>query len=208
MKMLDALIASQLRAPNGLLGYLAGWWMNTFNQEMIASAVEKLGIGPHDRVLDIGFGGGITLQLLTQYANRGVVAGIDISDTMLRHAKISHACLIKQGRVELKRGSIESIPFDNHSFDRICTINTVYFWRDPMIAISEVHRVLKSGGVVVIAFRPREEMSNLKISRYGFTLYDAIIISDTLYKAGFTNIKVEQARDAHLRYLSIVATKH
>lgn len=47
-------------------------------------------------------------------------------------------------RFELYDGSV--FPFGDEGFDRLFTVNTIYFWEDPAHTLSEVHRVLKPGG--------------------------------------------------------------
>ena len=47
-------------------------------------------------------------------------------------------------RFELYDGSV--FPFGDEEFDRLFTVNTIYFWEDPAHTLSEVHRVLKPGG--------------------------------------------------------------
>lgn len=181
--------------------------MNRFNRQMTTDAVERLSIKPQHTVLDIGFGGGEALKLMGQRAYKGLVVGIDISDTMLRHAQRTHATWITQGRVRVRKGSIESIPYASDSFEGICTINTVYFWNELSGAAHELHRVLKPSGAIVIAFRPRSDMSTLEIARYGFKLYDSPAIVHALESAGFIDLTVEEGCDAHLRYLLVGARK-
>ena len=200
-------MARQLQKPTGLLGYIAGQWMNRFNRQMTTYAVERLSIEPQHAVLDIGFGGGEALKLMGQRAYKGLVVGIDISDTMLRHAQRTYATWITQGRIRVGKGSVESIPFASDSFDRICTINTVYFWNELSGAAHEVHRALKPGGLIVIAFRPRSDMSTLEIVRYGFKLYDSPAIVQALESAGFIDLTIEEGCDAHLCYLLVGAMK-
>src|SRR5690606_9635685 len=80
-----------------------------------------------------------------------------------------------------------ALPFADMSFDRIVTVNTLYFWENPLAYACEIHRVLKSdGGVFCLAFVEGEFMKNLPFASYGFELYDRKMAENLLENAGFT----------------------
>jgi ubiquinone/menaquinone biosynthesis C-methylase UbiE len=60
--------------------------------------------------LEIGFGPGVIIQCLSKLASAGHVAGIDPSLGMVEQARAWNAIAIKDGRVDLRRGSAESLP--------------------------------------------------------------------------------------------------
>src|SRR5436309_4010136 len=76
----------QFARPSGLLGRLAGRLMakGIEDDEWLTSLLE---IKPYDRVLEVGFGPGVAIELIAARAANGLVAGIDPSDVMLREAK-------------------------------------------------------------------------------------------------------------------------
>ncbi len=77
-------IAKQLSNPTGLLGRIMGFLMNRHNAKMNDFAVKLLEIASIDRVLEIGFGGGVTVPKLL--ANAAFVGGLDRSDAMVKLA--------------------------------------------------------------------------------------------------------------------------
>ena len=93
---------------------------------MNAFAVGQLQLAPSDRVLEIGFGGGSTLAALLNTA--AFVAGVDRSRDVISWAKRHFAKAIESGRAEFRQGNVESLPFNEAAFDKVCTVNTVYFW--------------------------------------------------------------------------------
>ena len=104
--------------------------------------------------LDVGCGPGYTLIPLIKKG--WDVAGIDISEEMLERAKknISEAdCDVTQ--VPLSKGSIEDLQFEDNSFDSIACIGVVEYLKSDGKALSELHRVLKPGGTLVITIRNR-----------------------------------------------------
>ncbi|HEU5313924.1 MAG TPA: class I SAM-dependent methyltransferase, partial [Candidatus Udaeobacter sp.] len=103
-------------------------------------AVEQLELQPADHVLEIGFGGGITLPALISRAP--FLGAIDRSPDVVKWAKKKFSGSIKAGRAEFRDGSVEAIPFDAAAFDKVCTVNTIYFWRSLDAGFAEIQRVL------------------------------------------------------------------
>src|SRR5207237_4861566 len=81
-----------------------------------AWVTELLEIGPRDRVLEVGFGPGVIIQRLSKLARDGHVAGIDPSQAMLEQARARNAIGLEDGLVDLRHGSVESLPFDDNTF--------------------------------------------------------------------------------------------
>src|SRR6266542_1474448 len=124
--MTPRFIARQLSCPTGLSGRIIGGLMNRRNLRMNSFAVKQLMLHPRDRVLEIGFGGGVALPSLLSGAR--YVAGIDRSRDVVRRARDRYAQAVAQGRAEFRVGAVESLPFVAASFEKVCTVNTVYFW--------------------------------------------------------------------------------
>jgi len=100
--------------------------MNRHNALMNAFAVRQLKLEPSDRVLEIGFGGGGALPSLMDAA--AFIAGVDRSDDVIGWAKRRFSRQIRTGRADFRQGDVESLPFNTAAFDKVCTVNTVYFW--------------------------------------------------------------------------------
>jgi SAM-dependent methyltransferase len=90
------------------------------------------------RLLDIGCGTGLELQLATQ---RGaVVSGIDVSVGMLEVAEE------RLPDADLRVHDLQSLPFDDGTFDAVTAVNSFQFADDPIAAITDAARVLAPGG--------------------------------------------------------------
>jgi len=104
-------------------------------------------IGPLSRenVLDVGCGTGALLgQIRRKYPN-AKLAGIDISTDMLEMAGR------RLGRsVELKQGQAESLPYTDAEFDVVVSTSVFHLIRNPHLALTEIRRVLKPHGRVII----------------------------------------------------------
>ena len=184
------IVAQQLSHPTGLFGRLIGRLMNRHNAKMNAFALELLELTPADRVLEIGFGGGVTLSTLIERA--GFVAGIDRSQVMAERAKAQYAGDVAAGRAEFREGTIEALPFEAASFDKVCTVNTIYFWRSLEVGFAEIHRVLTPGGRAVIGFLPKSHMDRMGMPRDIFTARATEDVVAALENEGFVSLRVER----------------
>src|SRR6185369_3759115 len=109
-------------------------------------AIARMRVEPDSRVLDIGCGSGWASRLLAEYAFNGRVTGIDISDEMVRVAaeqSKSHA------NVDFEVASAEQLPFADNEFTHAFSMESLYYYRNIPKALSEIHRVLKNGGLFV-----------------------------------------------------------
>lgn len=97
------------------------------------------------RVLEVSFGTG---WLLTQYAGEVEAHGVDLNHRMVAIAKRN---LRRAGLdAELRQANVEDLPYENDRFDTV--VNTMAFsgYPDGARAITELHRVLRPGGRLLI----------------------------------------------------------
>jgi ubiquinone/menaquinone biosynthesis C-methylase UbiE len=142
-----------LDCPRGRFGWIAGKIMEWGNAAMNALAVEALEVQPDDQVLEIGFGPGAALAEIARLAPRGFAAGIDPSEAMISQVSRKLRNGIAAERVELKLGTASSIPYEDGRFDRVLTVNSIYFWDQTDSALREIRRVMQRGGRFVLVFR-------------------------------------------------------
>jgi ubiquinone/menaquinone biosynthesis C-methylase UbiE len=142
----------QYRSPSGIVGWLAGERMVRQHRPETAWTLDLLEIQPTDTVLEVGCGAGQAIKLAAEKADDGRVMGIDLSELMVRVATRRNAQAVKAGRVALLQGNMTALPFEDQHFDKIMTIHTFYFWSEPSQPLSELYRVLKPGGRLIITF--------------------------------------------------------
>lgn len=174
--------------PSGLPGRLGGAIMARGNRRHAAWVIDLLDVHPHDRVLEVGFGPGVAVDLLTGSALH--VAGIDPSPVMLRQAAKRNADAISEGRADLRQGSVDRMPFADGSFDKALAVNSMQVWPDATAGLREIRRVLGSGGTLALAFNVHSGQT-----REG--------IPDTVMAAGFTDCRVAETDQA----FCVLATK-
>jgi ubiquinone/menaquinone biosynthesis C-methylase UbiE len=152
--------------PRGVLGRLGGIIMAGMNREAAAQIIEMLDFRPDDKVLEVGFGPGVAVQLLLHRVPAGSVAGIDYSQEMVRQAAARNAAALRNRRVDLRYGSVERLPFADETFDKALAINSMQAWPDAHAGLREIQRVLKHGGNVALGFtvnsgQPKEGVAEL-----------------------------------------------
>jgi ubiquinone/menaquinone biosynthesis C-methylase UbiE len=150
---------AQFGHPTGLMGWLVGLIMSIENRERIDWAIDLLDVKPEDRVLEIGFGPGLAIKRLSAHASRGFVAGVDVSDVMLRQAQNRNRDAMRVGRVELRQGTVEHLPYTDKRFDKALAINSLHHWPDQQAGLTELYRVLKSDGILAIVEQPPSKMT-------------------------------------------------
>ena len=199
-------LAAQLCQPSGLFGkFIMANFLNQGNERMNHFAVEQLDIKPTDIVLDIGFGGGVTIAEMLKTIDTGKIYGVDFSQEMLIQSKRKFKQEIESGKVSIEFGDVKQLPFDKNTFDKICTVNTIYFWEEPLASLEEIKRVMKSSSKLVVGIRSADKMKQLAVTQYNFRLYDTSAVRDLLIEAGFINISIEQRDDLKLDYAMITA---
>jgi ubiquinone/menaquinone biosynthesis C-methylase UbiE len=138
--------------PKGILGQLGGVIMARVNRDAAAQIIELLKVRPDDKVLEIGFGPGVAIQLLLQRLPAGSVAGVDQSQEMVSQAAARNADALRNRRADLRYGSAEPLPFADHTFDKVLAINSMQAWPDASAGLREIWRVLRHGGIVALGF--------------------------------------------------------
>jgi ubiquinone/menaquinone biosynthesis C-methylase UbiE len=138
--------------PEGVLGRLGGVIMARMNRDAATEIIQMLDIRPDDKLLEVGFGPGVAIQLLLDRVPAGSVAGIDYSQEMVRQAAARNAAALRNRRVDLRYGSVERLPFADEAFDKALAINSMQAWPDARAGLREIQRVLKRGGSVALGF--------------------------------------------------------
>lgn len=140
--------------PHGVLGRLGGLIMARTNQKCAAWVIDRLEILSNDKILEVGFGPGVGIELLGRSAPAGYVAGVDPSKEMVEAATARNAKALKSGQVDLRIGSVERLPFDDNIFGKALAINSMQVWLDAMAGLREIRRVLKAGGRIALGGIP------------------------------------------------------
>ena len=95
--------------------------------------------------LEIAVGTGLNLP---HYPEGVPLTGIDLSPEMLALAHERASSIPRE--VDLKEGDAHDLPFDNDLFDTVIATYSLCNIPDPNLAVSEMKRVLKPGGTLIL----------------------------------------------------------
>lgn len=125
-------------------------WRDAGNSaaHLLPVLIEKASKNPILSLLDVGAGSGTITASLASYIPRGRVIATDISEEILGKA-LRHAKSVGALNVEVRKGSIYELPFEDGSFDVVHASQLLAHLDDPVNAVREMVRVArKPGGVV------------------------------------------------------------
>jgi SAM-dependent methyltransferase len=156
-------------------------WYFVGTRKLVLDKLTRLGKARQSRlmILDAGCGSGALMKVLE---DRGTAVGIDISEEAMHYSGM-------RGVRYLVQGSTAMIPFKDSQFDVVFSIDVLYHQgvEDDVVALRELHRVLKEGGALVM---------NLPAYNFLFSSHDRVVhtrsrytraeITGKLCKAGFT----------------------
>ena len=207
--ILAKFIARQLRKPSGFFGkYFLTHLLNRSNKAMNDQVLHLLQVQPDDRILEVGFGGGDLLTRMAEDIDNGLITGIDFSADVIEIGMKRFQLLLDMGKLEIHCADVSALSFDANSFNKICAVNTIYFWSDVEQALQELLRVLQSKGLIMISLSTRESMNNLgEITQHGFNSYSAEEVKQLLGKAGFINVRIMFGNNRHGEFICAVGEK-
>jgi ubiquinone/menaquinone biosynthesis C-methylase UbiE len=177
-------------------------FMNMCHAPLTNWGLSLIGIQDGWTMLDIGCGGGATLQRLTKRSKGCMVYGIDISEeSVAKAANVNAAVLNKQ--VFVTQGSAEKLPYEDWKFDLVTAVETVYFWPNLPHCLQEVRRVLKPGGKFAIMVEVADENSKWVTLVDGMKAYTPEKLQEMLTDAGFLQTEIHRKKPMYATILGV-----
>jgi len=109
--------------------------------------LDQMKLARDENVLDVGSGAGWLVRLIAERVPEGRIIGMDISDEMVRRARRNYVAVENAMFVV---GSADEIPWDANFFTHAISVESAYYWPDPVRGLREIHRVLREGGAAWI----------------------------------------------------------
>ncbi|ADI73806.1 Methyltransferase type 11 [Methanohalobium evestigatum Z-7303] len=198
------------KKPMGYEGREVAREMNERHFDLWKWGLEHISINPDYLVLDVGCGGGKAIQILADFCPYGKVHGIDYSEEMVSMAQEVNNELVKNNHVEIKYGTVSSIPYSDNTFDLVTAFETYYFWPDLENDLKEIYRVLKPEGVLLIVNEVYkngnfDERNMEYVNTLDMHYHNPKEHKEILVKTGFTS--VETYTKPENNWITIIAKK-
>jgi len=154
-------------------------------------------------IVDLGTGPGILSIELHKLLPQAKIIGVDLSSDMLEIAR-RNADEARVSNYETRLGRAEEIPVESNSVNLVVTQSSFHEWEDPQKGLSEILRILKPGGSLILKDYNRVWLSGWRRSLLKFLLtmvgesYEDHVgmfrftfdkVADLLREAGFDEIK-------------------
>ena len=197
-------IAAQFGRPAGLPGALAGFIMahRSSNRERNRWAISLLNLKPGDSVLEVGFGPGMAIREMGRVVTTGIIWGLDHSPVMVRQASRRNARAVAAGKVKLLAGSVSTIPPSIGPLDKILSVNTYQFWKNPDTAAGALYARMNPRGLIAIVHQPRKPGSvDADADAAGEK------IAQCLGRAGFGNVRIEKNQMKPVAAVCVIGEK-
>jgi cyclopropane fatty-acyl-phospholipid synthase-like methyltransferase len=188
LAMLRKFIASHLKKPSGLPGIFTSNFMIKNNQKNYDRLVKDLVIHPGDKLLEIGYGPGVGINMVAKLCPSCTIHGIDFSKLMYQRASNYNKEFIDDGRVDLRFGDFLESTFDS-SYDIVFCLNVVYFWNELIPPFRKVWSILKEGGRFHIFMAHKNMLIEKKAPDSVFNKYSLEQVMEALHAAGFKSVE-------------------
>ena len=191
-------IASQLKLPTGEKGIEIGNMMNETNINMTRHSIQNLNISNENKILELGHGNAGHVEFLFEQAENLKYYGLEMSELMFQEARQTNRNFVSQKQAFFSLYDGNKIPFENDFFDKIFTVNTIYFWQKPEELLAEIYRVLKPNGNFCLTFAEEDFMKQLPFTQFEFELYSTEkaqeLIKKTPFKIVYTETQTEKVK--------------
>ena len=144
-----------------------------------SKSIKIIDLHQASRLLDVGCGTGIFLEILEKKYPSALLYGIDPNQAMLEKASEKVT-----SKVVLDLGSAEFLPYESQSFDWVVLSNCLGHIKYQEVALGEAHRVLKNDGKVIITDWTKDFLAmrlvNLYTQLFDYAEYNSLMSSETI----------------------------
>jgi SAM-dependent methyltransferase len=183
----------QASHPSGAFGWLLAVVWSFDLRKLNRATVERLEIGPTDDVLDVGCGPGTGVREAAKRAVDGKVTGLDVSETVLYLAKRRNRDAVRTGQIRFAHVDGADLGLAPQSLDRIFSVHSIYFWKDPTDILRQLAEALRPDGRLVLAFRPDGPAVPTRFRDGTYRFYTADEVQAMAFSAGFRSVRVVSA---------------
>jgi len=134
----------------------------------IKLGLKLLGDKKYQRMLDVGFGGGVITPELAQHAQE--YFGVDVH----KNIDLVREILLAEGveNINLQHAA-DNLPFEDNYFDCVWCMSVLEFIDQPEKTIAEIKRVARDDAKIVLGFPVENKLTNLAYKLIGFKSAEA-----------------------------------
>ena len=205
----SSFFSNQARKPSGLFGRLVMSIIFDFGNSLLNRFVNEL-LSPQNGefILDIGCGTGKLIYTMASQIGDGKFEGIDFSETMVSMAQKRNKENIHNGQVKILKGNFDELPLQNDHYDKVCSINTIYFWPKPEYTAQKIAAITKPGGFFIAGFEDKEQLEQRNLDADVFKIYSTEEVKNLFVGAGFSSgVTIESRTKGKLVFHCVVARK-
>ena len=188
-------LVENAKKPSGFWGKLMIRSMNKGHDELTDWALCHVSVQLDDVILDVGCGGGKTVDKLCGRLSNGKAYGVDYSELCVKKSEALNRKNVICGKAHILQAGVSELPFEDNKFNLVTAVETYYFWPDKPGDLKEIYRTLKPGGRLLLAFEMVKDSENpdkwKKVEdRLKITAVDPEELKKELSGAGFADIKL------------------
>ena len=192
--------------PRGLVGRITAWGMEKAHGSIYKNVAEVLHLEPEDDLVEVACGTGHFLKKYASHVHS--VAGLDLSELMVKLATRKHRDRIKAGTAEFVHGEASQLPWQDNKFSVATTMGSIIVFPKPLEALKEMYRVLRPGGRVVVSIEENAENGkdhSKNGEKYGMWVWTEDDVRTMLKQAGFLEISISYAKGFMLPKMMIAS---
>lgn len=170
----------------------------TASMDLYKAVADRAEISEEHAVLEVGCGLGYGSAFLSNHYNPKLVVGLDISPDQIARAKQHQLRGLTSGKQRFALGEAEWMPFTDHSFDRILSIEAAQHFSSMEAFAKEVVRILKPGGKLVMT-------SFFPTSSEGVDAIEAIVPDYHVHGSKNTTEDVQKNLSMHMESVNMTS---
>jgi SAM-dependent methyltransferase len=191
--------------PRGFVGRIVGWLMPLGHKPIYENVSKVLDLQPEDDVLEVACGPGHFLKNYASHVHS--VAGLDLSEVMVRMATKKNKDRVAAGTAEFVHGEASQLPWEDSRFSVAITMGSIIVFPKPLEALKEMYRVMRPGGRAVVSIEQNAEdkLDHTKeVQQWGMWLWTEDEIRAMMKEAGFSEISITYAKGPGIPKMMIV----
>jgi len=173
---------------------------DSLHSKLTRESIKLLDLEKKNRVLELGHGCCDHLNFLMEQAIELKYFGMEVSENIVQEASVINKTYIDEAKALFQVYDGENIPYVQNMFDRILSINTIYYWKNPLEYINELFRSLKPGGKCVVSFSDTTFLEQLPIleDKNVYSFYDLESFNQIIESSDFKMHEVSETADGFI----------